>query len=41
MIMYYLYTIFENIDNEGIIFTKDGEWIGGKYCCFSTKECAT
>ncbi|MDU4862632.1 MAG: hypothetical protein E6356_17975 [Terrisporobacter othiniensis] len=37
----YLYTIFENIDNEDIIFTKDGEWIGEKYCCFSTKEYAT
>lgn len=37
----YYYYLNENIYSEDIILDEDDEWIGEKYCCFSTPEYST
>lgn len=37
----YYYCLNENISNEDIILDENDEWIGEKYCCFSTPEYST
>jgi len=37
----YYYTIYEDIENNTLIKNKQGEWLGEKYCCFSTIQYAT
>ncbi len=37
----YYYCLNENISNEDIILDENDEWIGEKYCCFTTPEYST
>ncbi|KAB1438061.1 hypothetical protein [Candidatus Galacturonibacter soehngenii] len=37
----YYYCLNENISNKDIIMDENDEWIGEKYCCFTTSEYST